>query len=156
MGDGTPKTLGEISLADAMQNGLVAEGEIYGATSTEDIGQIAEDSEKLVAVLSDCFGGTVFYVPHDAKENSQLIEAVGPDDASIVTDILGGMRIYVPKLDGLRRRCRNREIADMRQKGQAISNIARRFSLSARQIQSILQGQKISQAGEDSHNAQVV
>lgn len=128
-----------ISLAEAVIQGLVVSGEIFGATSTDDIGLVAEESEELVALLSDWFGGTVIYIPHDAKENGQLIEAIGNEKADLVTDILGGTRVYVPKLDVLRRRCRNSEILKMRKRGAGISGIARRFSLSDRQVQNILQ-----------------
>tara|TARA_R110001583_G_scaffold195296_1_gene371563 strand:- start:3026 stop:3493 length:468 start_codon:yes stop_codon:yes gene_type:complete len=132
------KILENVCLADALSAQILVAGEIYAATGADDIGLLAAESEELTAILSDHFGGTVIYIPHDMKESAALVEVVGSRNATTITDILGGMRIYVPKLDTLRRQYRNREIRNLRESGEYISSIARRFNLSDRQVHNVL------------------
>lgn len=90
--------------------------------------------------LSGHLGGTRITVPTVGRlwTDHPLCAAIHYDEVLKLAEIYGGTSIYVPKADGAARELRNVEIRELRRRGVAVANLARRFRLSDRQVLTIL------------------
>ncbi|MGE4496323.1 MAG: Mor transcription activator family protein [Deferribacterales bacterium] len=73
----------------------------------------------------------------------EVVEVVGMEGAIKLCEVFGGLEIYIPKMDYLKRLERNRAIVDAYDGTQAsIALLAKEYQLSSNQIRVILRGRK--------------
>lgn len=93
--------------------------------------------DRVMWTVWEAHGGTHLHVPAHAGPGHPLFELLGPD-ACRLTEAFGGETLHIPKADAARRAVRNALIRRDRSGGQPLNRIARRYGLSERQINSIL------------------
>ena len=78
--------------------------------------------------------------PRELNQSFQeVVEVVGMEGAIKLCEVFGGLEIYIPKMDYLKRMERNRAIADAYDGTQgSILLLAREYKLSSNQIRVIL------------------
>ncbi len=91
-----------------------------------------------VIKLVDSFGGLEIYIPNRAKKSSKLIQIIGMDDLVSLCQHYHGTVIKIPRLMTLRLMLRNQKICKARNEGIPLSELARKFNLTQRQIHNIL------------------
>jgi hypothetical protein len=94
-----------------------------------------------VVALCSTFGGTGLHVPAKPARAGALTRALGLLPATLLCRRHGGEKLYVPMLDRALRRYRHRAIREAYDLGDiSVKQLARRFGLSDRQVNSILKG----------------
>ena len=92
-----------------------------------------------VIKLVRAHGGKEFYVPRSPRLGRALAEIVGNPSARLLVEKYGGEAVYLPRLAHLRRKLRDRRIrADYDDGGSTVSELVQNYSLSKRQVSSIL------------------
>lgn len=68
----------------------------------------------------------------------EIAELIGVDNAIKLAQEFRGCSVYICNIDSVLRKVRNKHIRDGFDKGDTITNLARKYRLSTRQIQYIL------------------
>lgn len=71
-----------------------------------------------------------------------IVDALGLENFLTLSDLCGGLSLYIPKRESLERDCRDREIRS-RFDGGNYKVLAAQFRLSERQIRKIISGTRV-------------
>lgn len=89
--------------------------------------------------LAERFGGTVLCIPKRLPKNSELPAVLGADVAAKLVAVYGGENLDIPRACRMIRFVRNQEIVRLRrQEGAPLKDLARAFSMTMRNVTSIL------------------
>lgn len=99
-------------------------------------------------------GGTPFAVPKYAERSDVLANIMSIESAQALCAEYGGKILSLPKLDKALMQLRNRAIHRDSTAGDSLSALARRYSLTTRQISNILTASDIC-AGQTSQQGQL-
>ncbi len=102
--------------------------------------------------LVEKFGGLEIHIPFKASRNHHLTLLLGRELAGRLTDHYGGCRIYIAKMDHMRKAMRNIDIVTRYQNGTKVRSLAREYGLTERRIFEIIRKNKASTTVEGRHN----
>lgn len=89
------------------------------------LADVAEATSEAVAWrLSEALGGTEIHLTRKLDPESRLVRAVGMEAARKIVDALGYGPMLVPMAADMRRARRNARIAELREKGETVANLA--------------------------------
>ena len=91
-----------------------------------------------VLKLVEHFGGQEIYISGKQNNNSKLEGILDEDDMLNLCRHYHGSTIKIPRLMSLRLKLRNNQIIKGRNSGARLSELARKFNLTERQIHNIL------------------
>jgi Mor family transcriptional regulator len=76
------------------------------------------------------------------EEYRDIVNTLGLDNFLLLADLCGGLNLYIPKLESLKRGSRDREIR-ARFNGSNYRALAAQFRLSERQVRKIINGTRV-------------
>lgn len=135
------QSLDEISFTDAYLGGVITDDDLL-AVSGDNFGALVVACGEMAARLVDAYGGTRLYVPCQYDPNGRLAKEIGTQSAETLIGLCEREEIAVPRLLSLRRTIRNRKLAALHSEGASASQLALHFSLTERQVYSILRQHK--------------
>jgi Mor family transcriptional regulator len=96
--------------------------------------------DKAAMDLLQHYGGGHLCVPRQVDAMHRLSQVLGVVAAAVFCQNFAGETIQIPKAARAFRALRNAEIRQLRQEGEPLFNLARRFGLTERQIMTICNG----------------
>jgi Mor family transcriptional regulator len=106
--------------------------------SLRDIEQ-AIGTSKVLELIRE-LGGQKIYVPVALSPSWSLLPVLGIDGAQKLIDICGGNQVEIPKGTNHKRETRNNAIRSDHIFGLSLGEITKKYDLSRRQVQKILNG----------------
>jgi hypothetical protein len=88
--------------------------------------------------LTAVYGGRTLYVPSKAGPDHTLTQLLGAEAAESLCRAFAGDRLSIPKPDAVLRQLRKQDIISLREQGEPVSGIAKKYNLTPRRVLQIL------------------
>lgn len=88
--------------------------------------------------LTAVYGGRTLYVPAKAGPKHSLTQLLGEEAAQSLCRAFAGDRLSIPKPDAVLRQLRKQDIIHLREQGEPVSGIAKKYNLTPRRVLQIL------------------
>ncbi|MEO5364032.1 MAG: hypothetical protein H7838_10485 [Magnetococcus sp. DMHC-8] len=111
-----------------------------------DVADLPESLRDMAAILGlettlqvvKAHGGTRLFIPKKAKTQHHLANLLGLEQARLLSGHFGGESVTIPRMASAMRTRRNREIVRRYDAGDSVRMLAHAYSLTDRQIYTIL------------------